>query len=111
MCGDQGIGSVDIACHFLLKVLKFVSHLFRSLWKGLHNNRKEKLKHKERPNQDEWREIDSCQEARGVHVVVHDIRPAFKSKDSKDRENWGADIIKSEEAILDVVPMFNMIIF
>jgi hypothetical protein len=76
------------------------------LRKSLHDDCEEQIKEEEATDNHQDREIDGCDEAACIHIVVHDVGPALQGNDSKDGQDSNSDIVKVEEPILDILPVF-----
>lgn len=84
-------------------------HLLSTVRKSIHDDRKEQLQHNERAYHNQDWEVDSSNEARSIHVVVHNSGPPLEGDDSEDRENGSPYIVEGEEALLDVLPIPHLI--
>lgn len=80
----------------LLQLQLLISH-FR---KCLHNNGQKQIQHKVRPYQDKQREEYTWEGAHRIHVIVHYLRPAFKSYYSEYLDQAHTKIVKGNEPII-----------
>ena len=73
---------------------------------GLHYDREEQIKQeKATDNHQNW-EIDCCDETARIHIAVHDIGPTLQGDDSEDGQDGHSDVVKVEEPILNILPVF-----
>ena len=76
------------------------------LRESLHDDRKEQIKQEEATdNHQDW-EIDCCDKTARIHIAVHDIGPTLQCDDSEYGQDCHSDVIKVEEPILNILPVF-----
>jgi len=71
------------------------------LREGLHDDREEEIQQEEGAQEDHKREVERGKEAGGIHVVVHDLGPAFQSNHSEDGQDANTYVIEMQEAKFD----------
>ena len=69
------------------------------------DDREEKIQEEEGAHDHKDWEVDTCNGAGGVKVVVHVASPTFKCDHPKDCQDGCADVIKLKVAILYLLPL------
>ena len=79
--------------------------LLRILWEGVRDDREEKIKEEEGAHDHTDWEVDTCNGAGGVKIVVHVASPTFECDHPKNCQYGRADVIKLKVAILYLLPL------
>lgn len=89
-------------------------HLERAethLWKGLHDDGQEELQEEETADYHQKGEIDTCNQPRGVEVLIHDGGPAFEGDHPEYWQDSHTNIIEMKNAVLYETPLIDNVIF